>query len=245
MKYSSRLGQRQDREAFDPAPMAVIHCAWDRTARTYDEAERINVRGSLQLKALCKQKGVQQFIFISSMAAHAGARSVYGRAKFAVEQALDPSTSCIMKPGVIIGNGGLFFNTLRLAKRFPVLPVFFGDAMLQTIFIDDMCQAIFNAVERRVHGIFSIAHETPVPVKIFSTRVMQHAGRKVRLVSLPGTSALLVSRVFEALRLPLPITSDNLLGLKYGIHFETHKDCQTLGIEPLSFEKSLVRVFLP
>lgn len=214
---------------------ALIHCAWDR------HKINKNVAGSLSLKDQCRAHGLH-FIFISSMAAHGGAHSGYGREKLAVERALSPE-DCIIKPGTIVGNGGLFANTYSLAKALPILPVFYASkAYLQTIYINDLCAALLHVVEMRNGGIFALAHKQAVHIKEFYRQIAALAGKKPLLVNLSGNMALAAIRVFEKLGLRLPISSDNLLGLKYVTLFETSDSCRRLGIEPLPFEASLQKL---
>ena len=217
---------------------AVVHCAWDMSAQNK------NVQGSLTLSRACREKGVQ-FIFISSMAAHEAARSTYGRTKLEVERGLG-TQDCIIKPGTIIGNGGLFLRTLRLAQTLPALPLFYKKtAKLQTIYVDDLCQAIVHAVEHRSSGSFAIAHKDTVSIQDFYTKIAALSGKHPWLVSMPGSIALLVTRCAEMLGLRLPITSDNLLGLKYIHYFDTQESCKALNINPLSFDESLKLLVLP
>lgn len=233
------LGGDIDRTVFSPAPQAVIHCAWDLGVKSRREAERVNIDGSLALKKICAEKGIH-FVFISSMAAHAGAHSLYGRAKLAVEGALDQQVDFIIKPGTIIGKGGLFAKTLGLAKKFPVLPVFYRTmAQLQTVYIDDICEAIFNATDTNKSGVYTVAHNTPVAIEEFYKKVVQAAGKNPKLIPLPGNAALMLVRLCEMLGIKLPITSDNLLGLKYTHYVDTRESCRALGVTPRSFDDSL------
>ena len=64
------------------------------------------------------------------------------------------------------------------------------------------------------------------------------------LIAMPGNIALLIVRCFELFGIRLPITSDNLLGLKYSKYFDTEDSCKKLGITPLSFDQSLARLGL-
>jgi nucleoside-diphosphate-sugar epimerase len=203
-----------------------------------------NVAGTLALAAQCQAQGLR-FIHISSMAAHPGARSRYGREKLAVERALSPE-DCIIKPGTIVGNGGLFAKTCALAQALPILPVFYaGSARLQTIYIDDLCTAILHALETRSHGVFALAHAHAVSIKDFYKQIATLLGKKPRLIPLPGNMALAFIIVIEKLGLRLPITSDNLLGLKYGKVFETHNSCRELGIDPLSLDDTIQKLMHP
>ena len=75
---------------------AVIHTAYDFSARGWTEIERVNVGGSLALLDAATASGVSRFVFVSSLAAYEGCRSLYGRGKVKVEAEVlrreDPSS---------------------------------------------------------------------------------------------------------------------------------------------------------
>lgn len=236
LPVSHRLGKAIDANSL-PEADAFVHCAWDLRPRSLEEAERINVQGSLALAKVVRTKG-QHVIFISSLAAHPAARSVYGRTKRAVEQALEKE-DCVIKPGTIIGNGGLFESMCALARKLPILPVFYACTALQTVYIDDLCAAIDSAITQRAQGTYAIAHGQATPVGEFYKKIAEHVGTSPLLMRMPGDMALFIVRCAEKLGVVLPISSDNLLGLKYSVYFETAESCQTLKVTPLSFGQSL------
>ncbi|MCE9643725.1 NAD(P)-dependent oxidoreductase [Candidatus Parcubacteria bacterium] len=227
---------------FEEVPDVVIHAAWD-GARSLSRARHINVGGTHALRRLCEELGVKQFIFISSMAAHEEARSVYGRTKLEAEMVLSPEKDCIVKSGIMIGQGGLFTRVKRLIETMPVIPVFFdGKAALQVVYIDDLCQAIVQAVEGNASGVFPIAHEKPISIRELYRGIADAANRRMPLLPLPGGLLLPELRLFEMLGLRLPITADTLLGLKHGKVFDTYLACKALFSKPLSFEQSLKKL---
>ena len=228
---------------FEEVPDVVVHAAWDFRPRSISSARHINVGGTLALKRACEEIGVKQFVFISSLAAHEGARSVYGRTKLEAEMVLDPDKDCIVKPGTVIGNGGLFTRVKRLIETMPIIPVFFdGRDTLQIIYIDDLCKAIINAVEGSASGVFPIAHEKTVSIRDFYRGIANAANRRVPLLPVPGSLLLPELRLFEMLGLRLPISADTLLGLKHGKVFDTYLSSKALFAEPLSFEQSLEKL---
>jgi len=227
---------------FEEIPDVVIHAAWDST-HSLSKARHVNVGGTHALRRICEEMGVGQFIFISSMTAHEEARSVYGRTKLEAEMVLNPDKDCIVKPGIVIGNGGLFSRVKRLIETMPVIPVFFdGKSALQVVYIDDLCKAIVQAVEGGASGVFPIAHGKAVSIHDFYRGIADAASRHTPLLSIPGTFFLPNLRLFEMLGLRLPISSDTLLSMKHGKVFDTYLACKALFSEPLSFEQSLKKL---
>ena len=208
----------------------------------------MNVDGTLTLLDACVRGGVEQFVHVSSMAAHAGARSVYGRVKWDLERQLADAaagtsvTLTIVKPGTVLGRGGLFAQVRGLARRLPALPVFYAGGQLQTVLIDDLSAAIIAAVDRRAGGTFAVAEPAGVSVLAFHRAVAALDGRRPWLVRLPGDLALPALRLAERAGLKLPVHSDRLLGLKHLAHFDTTTTRDALGVTPRDFAASLERL---
>ena len=64
-------------------------------------------------------------------------------------------------------------------------------------------------------------------------------GKKPVFVPFPIPPALVVLRVVEGLRIPFPVSSENLLGLKCLRASDTTRDLERLGIRARPAEESL------
>ena len=106
------------------------------------------MKGTETLVRLGRRSGVRQLVFVSSMAAHESAASVYGKTKFELEKLFDAPADTVIKPATIVGDGGVFQRTREMLRRLPVLPLFYADRRLQTIWIEDVCQGLVRRVEQ-------------------------------------------------------------------------------------------------
>jgi uncharacterized protein YbjT (DUF2867 family) len=194
------------------------------------------------LRELARQHGVRQFIFISSMAAHPAARSVYGTTKWQLEQELTAPSDTIVKPATIIGYGGVFERTRALIRKLPVVPVLYGGRPLQTVWIGDVCAALVEIVQRGISGPAILAHPETVSMQDFYRSIADVDSPGKTLVPVSGDIALLAVTALEKFGLQLPLTSENLLGIKYLHYFDPLPDMQRLSLTPLSFQRSLARL---
>jgi NADH dehydrogenase len=156
-------------------------------------------------------------VFISTVAASADAPSYYARSKHALEALFDPARDVIVRPGLVIGKDGhgLFQQLLDNMQRLGVVPVFGGGRQpLQTVHLDDLCEAIVRILERDLTGAFNVAEPDPPTFSGFLRQMADQVGARVRFVPLPFGPVLAAVRVVEALRLPFPLRSESLLGLK-------------------------------
>jgi nucleoside-diphosphate-sugar epimerase len=236
--YECDLPGRIDEAAFRGPIRAIVHCAYNTRFRTEAESLRTNVEGTKVLLTRAKAANVAQFVFISSLAAHPKAISFYGRTKHELEQLFDLERDAVIKPGTIIGPGGLYARTREMIRRLPAVPLFYADRCLQTVWIDDLVEGIVKSVRDRIAGSFAVAGD-PVPLQKFYLGTAALDGRKPVLLLLPGDPALQLLRIVEKLGIKLPITSENLAGLKGVRRFDTSEDLRRLGIHVRSFEESL------
>ena len=231
-----------DERALEGGVRALIHCAYETRSASAEQARRTNLTGTETLVRLGRQSGIQQLVFVSSMAAHASAASVYGKTKYQLEKLFDPVADTVIKPATIVGDGGVFQRTREMLRRLPVLPLFYADRRLQTIWIDDVCQGLVQTVERSIGGTVVLAHPESTAMREFYAGIAAVDGIRLRVCPFPGDLALFGIRMFERIGLRPPISSDNLLGIKHLRPFDPVADLARLDLRPLSFPESLQRL---
>lgn len=231
-------------EKLDPAAFegldVIIHCAYETRFSRLDRAREVNIEGFENLQSACRAASVGKFVFISSMSAHEDAESFYGRSKFELEQRLKLSQSLVIRPGFIVGFGGIFDRLRATLAKFPLVPLFFGGRQrIQTVWIDDLVQGILSAIEFDLSGVLNIAETEPVAIRDFYRGMASLAGRRPVFVSLPGGVFARVLSAFEAWGVRLPLSSENLKGLKKMRTFDVSSDLSKVGLSPRSFPESL------
>lgn len=239
--FKADLPDSVDAAAFTGVDI-VIHAAYMTQFTNLAEAQRVNHEGTLRVQALSREAGVAQFVFISSAGVSAEAESYYSRSKYALEQIMDPHKDTIIRPGFIIGpgSGGPFNRMKDTLRQTGIVPIFDGGhQILQTIHIEDLCKAIRLAVEKQLTGILVVAEPDGVEMRDFFKRLGEYIGRSPRLVPLPLLPLLLMLRITEKLGIKLPISSENLLGLKHLKHMPSADSLARIGIEVRSAEESL------
>lgn len=207
----------------------IVHAAFA-MGRTGPALETLNREAAKRVLAIAREHQ-RHLVFISSMSAHADALSSYGRAKYAIEQTLDSSREAIVRPGLILGTGGVYSRMLDSLRRAPVVPLFFGGTQpVQPVAIDELVRALVRIVTERRPGVFNLGTPEPVTIRELYRRMLAAAGLRRPVVPLPGTLVLFFLRGTEALGLPLPLTRENLLGQKQLRTFETADSFARLGL---------------
>jgi nucleoside-diphosphate-sugar epimerase len=119
-----RLGENNDYTALSGMD-ALIHCAYDFAPRKWEDIERINVTGTVELLGQARHCGVNKIILISSMSAYAEARSHYGRAKFEAEERSKALGTVVLRPGTVFGKnaGGIIGTMSRFISKYCCVPM--------------------------------------------------------------------------------------------------------------------------
>lgn len=174
-----------------------------------------NVAAGRLLLRRARQEGVERIVFLSSLAAHEGALSGYGKQKFALERLFEAAGALALRPGLVIGDGGTFGATCAYLRSHRFVPLVDGGSQpIQTVQIDDLVAAVYAAVARDMRGTFTIAERDAISYRAFYQTLCAQLGVNVTFVPVPFWIADLAVRTAQTLNIALPIDRDNLLGLR-------------------------------
>ncbi|MCF8257333.1 MAG: NAD-dependent epimerase/dehydratase family protein [Flavobacteriales bacterium] len=227
VQFDLRSPKMPEHQALD----AVIHCAVMHYSPKDRDAGEVNISATLALRDLCRSHGIP-FIFLSTMSAHAEAESVYGRHKFRLEQMLDAPNETVLKLGLVVGAaGGLFQRISRTIGKSPLVPLVDGGMQpVQTIAIEDVCMVVAKVVDERICGQLMVASEEVITLRQLYQQIARSKSLNPFFLSLPYALFNAVFSILAILPLPLPISKENLLGLKHLRSFDTASDLHRLGV---------------
>lgn len=200
---------------------ALVHCAYDFTARDSAATRAVNVEGTRHLLAAAREAGVRRVLVVSSMSAFPGCRSLYGRTKMEMEALARDHGADIVRPGLVTGPaaGGVFGQLRKVAQSARIIPLIdHGYHVQHLVHQDDLGRAVSQWAGQRVvwpDQPVIIAHPAPLTMKAIITGLASLAGRKPLFVSVPGAVVLAALRVAEKCGVPLKFRSDSLVGLMH------------------------------
>src|SRR5580698_2400319 len=139
----------------------LIHAAWDFSAVTSQEIQRVNVEGSIRLLRMAKAAGVSRIVFISTISAFAGARSLYGKAKLQVESAAAELGGIVLRPGLVFGDspGGVFGSIRKQVQHQKFIPLI-GNGKSPQFLVPE--ETLAGVVADAVAGRFDRAGGQPI-----------------------------------------------------------------------------------
>ena len=178
-------------------------------------------RGVASIAAAARTAGIQALVHVSAIGANATSNVAYARTKAEGEAAVRTAfpTATIFRPALMFGPDDNFVMMFgRLIARFPVLPVFAPEAKLQPVFVDDVTEAIANALaDPLVHGgkTYEVAGPEILTMLELNQRIAKAACRSRSFIALPDGVGSAIATATGWLP-GAPITSDQFKLLKGG-----------------------------
>ena len=119
---------------------------------TQESFHRVHVALVQKVVKACQAAGVHRVVHVSALGAAADAPSLYQRSKAQGEALLAASglDVTVLRPSVIFGAGDQFLNLFaKLQAIFPVMPLAGAATRFQPVWVEDVAQAIVNALGQR------------------------------------------------------------------------------------------------
>ncbi|MCC7354180.1 MAG: NAD-dependent epimerase/dehydratase family protein [Anaerolineae bacterium] len=197
----------------------LIHCAYDFRPVRWEEIRAINVNGSLRLFAAAREAGVNRIIFLSSMSAFAGCKSLYGRGKMEVEKEALKTGAAVIRPGLVFGKsaGGTFGALHKLVSASKVIPVIGSGQHIQYLaHEEDLCRLIAKTCvtdSDYISSPISAAAGRSVTIRGIVHVVAEAKGQKKTVIPIPWQAVLLGLKATEILGPRIGLRSDSVISL--------------------------------
>lgn len=197
-----------DRSIFQDVE-TVIHCAYD----FEPGALMKNIQGTIAIAEAARNQGVQRQIFISSLSARPDAVTEYGKAKYEIERYFLQHGGIVIRPGTVMGEGGVFGRIIELMKKYPVLPLpNGGKSQMYLIGIVDLGISITEILNRKGPSEFNLYYPEKPTLRTILTQIKFVLQRNVMLIPLPAGFLLFPLEFLKWLDVRTPIDVDNLKG---------------------------------
>lgn len=152
----------------------------------YDIYQRVNVDLPYNVAVLAKNKGVGQFVFLSSMAVYEQGKSLkgnlldehsklnpqslYGKSKYEAELRLNTLLDnnfkiCHIRPANVYGKNcrGSYMEAFRkIVQKLPCIPVAYEKVKQGMLYIENLTELVRLVVENQAVGIFPAQDKMPV-----------------------------------------------------------------------------------
>jgi len=213
-----QLGSTLESETFNGIDV-LIHCAYDFAPIRWADLKHINVDGSLLLLDAAHQAGTR-IIFISTISAFDGCKSLYGQAKLAVERIVQGwDNSYVVRPGLVYESGnprgivGTLSNLLSISPMVPLIN--FGRQPLYPCYCSDLAQLVYKlcTYSRQIKESITAASGRPISLKTLLQKMARAKHRRVVFIPIPSGIILFALKIFEAVGGKSRLRSDSLLSI--------------------------------
>lgn len=217
---SFRLGQDVDPAQFKGAD-ALVHCAYDFGPRTWREIADVNIVGSRKLLEAARAAGVKHIVFISSLSAFAGCRSMYGKAKMEIEGVCKGLGAAVIRPGLVYGegSGGMFGKLTQQVSKGRFVPILVGGKQTQYLVheadLANVIRGCLRGVVPASTGPIVVAHERGWELKEILNQIAQAMGKRISFVPVPWQFVWLALKSLEIAGARPGFRSDSLVSMVY------------------------------
>jgi nucleoside-diphosphate-sugar epimerase len=185
----------------------------------WKEIRAVNVEGSRKILEAMRAAKVPKIIFISSISAFDGCRSLYGNAKLEIEKIALTNGALVIRPGLVYGSGpgGMFGKLTAQVRNSFVIPMIGGGSQIQfLVHNEDLCAFMEKFAAEKIQmapRILTAANEQPWPFKKLLLEIARAFGKKPKFIPLPWRLVWAGLKTAELCGLKLNFRSDSLVSL--------------------------------
>ena len=224
---------------------ALVHCAYDFKPLRWDEIRAVNVEGSRKLFSAARAAKIPKIIFISSISAYTGCRSLYGKAKLEIEKLALDGGVLVVRPGLVYGSGpgGMFGKLTAQVRQSSVIPMIGDGSQIQFLLHNEDLSAFiekFAADQKTIPPqILTAANEQPWPFKKLLLEIAGALGKEPKFIPLPWRVVWAGLKSAELCGLKLNFRSDSLVSLMYQNQQPDFSENSKVGLacRPFKIEK--------
>jgi uncharacterized protein YbjT (DUF2867 family) len=192
-----------------------------------------------------RERSELRLVVVGSTSAHS-AYAFRAAPKLRMEELVRASglAYTIVRPSMIYGSerDRNVHRLLRFLDRSPLFPMFgSGENLWQPVYYKDCARGVYEALVRpaAVGQSYDLPGAEPLTYLEMVETAAGALGRKPRIVQLPLEPVRRVLAAAEALRLPLPVTSEQVLRLREDKAYSYARAERELGYAPRTFREGV------
>jgi NADH dehydrogenase len=194
---------------------------------------------------ICSETEVKKFIHVSAIGASENSKSLYQKSKFQGEiKALENfKNTVVIRPSVVCGTEDNFTNLFSKLSILPVIPVVGINYKFQPILVNDVADAIVQAIETKGNEgkIYEIGGPKVISFGDMVKSILKTINKKRFVVPMPMPIAKIQSSILSLLPIPPIITKDQceILSEADNVVSNNHMTLQDLNVKPSDVEEAM------
>ena len=165
---------------------------------------------------------VEKIINISTISSFKNSKSRYGKTKFQIEEKSQKYNVINLRPGLFFGSNSKIIKKIEnICKIFPIIPMIGkGNFKLHLTNYDDLFQFILEIYSEKNLDFSKILYPCSIEAVTFKELIKLISPSK-KTIYTPLYFITIILKLFDLLRISLPLDYDNLNGL---IHYNDEID---------------------
>jgi NADH dehydrogenase len=194
---------------------------------------------------ICSESDVKKFIHVSAIGASENSKSLYQKSKYLGEvKALNNfNNTIIIRPSVVCGTEDNFTNLFSKLSILPVIPVCGINYKFQPILVNDVADAIVQAIETRdnLGKIYEIGGPKVISFGDMVKSILKTINKKRFVVPMPMAIAKIQSTITDLLPIPPILTKDQceILSEADNVVSSNNLTLKDLDINPTDVEEEM------
>ena len=194
---------------------------------------------------ICFESEVKKFIHVSAIGASENSKSLYQKSKYQGEvKALNNfKNTVILRPSVVCGTEDNFTNLFSKLSILPIIPVVGINYKFQPILVNDVADAIVQAIELKGNEgkIYEIGGPKIISFGDMIKSILKTINKKRFVVPMPMPIAKIQSTITDLLPFPPILTKDQceILSEADNVVSNNHLTLKDLDIDPSNVEEEM------
>ena len=194
---------------------------------------------------ICSESDVKKFIHVSAIGANENSKSLYQKSKHQGEvKALNNfKKTVILRPSVVCGAEDNFTNLFSKLSILPIIPIVGINYKFQPILVNDVADAIVQAVELKGNEgkIYEIGGPKIISFGDMVKSILKTINKKRIVVAMPMPLAKIQSTITDLLPFPPILTKDQCKILSEADNIVSDKNLtlKDLDIDPSDVEEEM------
>ena len=194
---------------------------------------------------ICNDSDVKKFIHVSAIGASENSKSLYQKSKYQGEiKALENfKNTVVIRPSVVCGTEDNFTNLFSKLSVLPVIPVVGMNYKFQPILVNDVVDAIVQAIETKNNErkIYEIGGPKVISFGDMVKSILSTINKKRFVIEMPMSLAKIQSTITDLLPIPPILTRDQceILSEADNVVSNNHLTLKDLDINPSDVEEAM------
>jgi NADH dehydrogenase len=197
------------------------------------------------ISKICSESDVKKFIHVSAIGASETSKSLYQKSKFQgeVKAFNNFKNTIVIRPSVVCGTEDNFTNLFSKLSIMPVIPVVGINYKFQPILVNDVADAIVEAIEVKGNEgkIYEIGGPKVISFGDMVKSILKTINKKRFVVEMPMSIAKIQSSIISLLPIPPILTKDQCEILSEADNIVSNKylALKDLDVNPADVEEAM------